>query len=157
MTQPTEQPDSWPQMQAGLDRIQEHLDSGYRFLHGDEIDLRQVLSDLHNVDDPEVPMAENLEVILTTLDLYYELVVKPLPLRTDDEPGHHWQDTDGVVYELGPYDGQFVQPAPCRVVRTRRGFAGEKRAAHPLAKKAAEALGYDLGTSYALVETDHEN
>ena len=175
-----------------IDRIKALLERVEHFLCGDEDDLREALTALHSIvfktsvlqadlfstfvygleSSPEVPLDEDLQVYLTALDLYYELVVRPffkarsavleqaahhLPMRTDDEPGHHWQDADGVVYELVPYDGQFVRSDPARVVRTRRGFAGEKRAIHSLSRKAAEALGYDLGSSYALVENDPEN
>lgn len=52
--------------------------------------------------------------------------------------GHHWQDEDGTVYQVGRWQGTFVAPKEYQVDRTRR--EGEKQGG--LSLTAARELGY---------------
>jgi hypothetical protein len=54
--------------------------------------------------------------------------------------GHHFQDRDGVVYQLCDKKGTFVEFTPFEMKRTQRVYA--EGGSHVLARKTAEECGY---------------
>lgn len=56
--------------------------------------------------------------------------------------GAMWQDNEGVVYQVVEAKGKWVAFEPISYVRTKRD--GETQSPHPLAKKTAQAAGFEV-------------
>ena len=106
-------------------------------------------------------MLTALEQAIVDLDIEYQTAIKDYYERRDalmaqalEElgPGHAFQAEDGVVFKLVKPSGTFTRFRDIDVVRTRRGYLGETKTG--ISKKEAEALGFNLGSSWAVVKGD---